>query len=401
MNPVPKRLAVTLTAAGQRVLRSGHPWLFSRAVQRIKGTAEAGDLAIIFDRKRDNCIGVGLLDPESPIRIKVLHQGGPARIDAEWFSERIAAAAARREPLLQTDTNGYRLLHGENDGLPALVADVYAGVLVLKLYSAIWFAHLPVLLPLLQRRSETETAVLRLSRNVRSEAADYGYAEGQVLYGDLQDPQVVFREHGLRFVANVLRGHKTGFFLDHRANRRRVGELSEGKDVLDVFSYAGGFSVHALAGGAYRVMSLDISGPALEDATRNVALNFEEEIRHETFKADAFTGLQELARRGETFDLVIVDPPSFAKQEKEVPRALAAYRKINGLAVPLVKPGGVLLAASCSARVSSGDFFGVVERVVRRSGRRFKLLDQTFHDIDHPVGFPEGAYLKSVYYRLK
>ena len=403
--PAPKvrRLATKLTAQGERVLRSGHPWLFDRTVENVKGGDDAvvGDLAVIFDRKRDRFAGVGLYDPNSPIRIRVLHQGGPARIDQGFFTERLRAARELRRPLLETDTTGYRLVHGENDGLPGLVVDVYGRVGVLKLYSPVWFPWLELLVPLIVQAGELDVLVLRLARNVASEApADR--ANGTVLYGKLENPELTFREHGVEFLANVVSGHKTGFFLDHRENRRRVAELSEGKQVLDVFSYAGGFSVHALHGGAYRVVSLDISEPALATAKRNVGLNFEPgDLRHETIAGDAFRELAELARREERFDVVIVDPPSFAKREREVRGALDAYRRINTLAIPLVKPGGILLAASCSARVSADEFFGVVEKVVRRSGRRFKLLEKTFHDVDHPIGFVEGAYLKSVYYRLK
>ncbi len=393
----PQRLATTLTPQGERILRSGHPWLFDGAVAAVKGEGKAGDLAIIFDRKRDKFIGVGLYDPESPIRIRVLHQGSPVKIDTAWFSERIQAARKLRLPLLKKNTSGYRLLHGENDGLPALVVDVYATVAVVKLYSPIWFPYLEELLPLIQRAAKAETVVLRLARVVRPTGS---YTDGAVLAGTLPDSEVTFREHNVEFLANVVSGHKTGFFLDHRHNRKRIGELSEGQDVLDVFSYAGGFSVHALHGGAYRVVSLDISGPALETAKRNVALNFGEDPRHDTLAGDAFQELEQLAKRGEEFGVVIVDPPSFAKREKEVPGALDAYRRINTLAVPLVKAGGILLAASCSARVSADEFFATVEKVMKRSGRGYTLLEKSYHDIDHPIGFPEGAYLKSVYYRL-
>ena len=397
-----KRLAVRLTNQGERILRSGHPWLFDGAVERVKGTGRAGDLAVVFDRKRDRFLGVGLYDPDSPIRVRVLHQGSPVTVDAAFFATRIAAARARRQPLLEGDTTGYRLLHGENDGLPGLVTDVYADVAVVKLYTAAWFPWLEAVLPAIRAAAGTDTVVLRLARNLVAPAADYGLADGQLLSGTLDEPTVIFREHGVRFRANVVTGHKTGFFLDHRANRRRVGELAAGQDVLDVFSYAGGFSTHALAGGAYRAVSVDTSEPALAAARANVALNGQaDDPRHETIAGDAFRVLADLARRQEQYGLVIVDPPSFAKRERERAGALAAYRKINTLAIPLVAPGGVLLAASCSARVPAEDFFTVVEQVVRKSGRRFKLLDRTFHDLDHPIGFPEGAYLKSVYYRLK
>ncbi|CAH0999081.1 Ribosomal RNA large subunit methyltransferase I [Neolewinella maritima] len=392
-----KRLATKLTPQGERILRSGHPWLFDGSVDSVKGDGQAGDLAIVFDRKRDKFIGVGLYDPDAPIRIRVLHQGESVRIDEAFFAGRIEKARKLRAPLFKKNTTGYRLIHGENDRLPGLIVDIYAGVAVVKLYSPVWFPYLDMLLPHLQRAAKADTVVLRLARVVDARP---GLSDGTVLIGELPNPEITFKEHNVNFLANVVSGHKTGFFLDHRHNRRRVGKLAKAQDVLDVFSYNGGFSVHALQGGAYRVLSLDISGPALATAQRNVALNFGEDPRHEILEGDAFKELEQLAKQGEEFGIVVVDPPSFAKREREIPGALDAYRRINTLAVPLVKPGGLLLACSCSARVSAADFFSTVEKVMKRSGRSYELVEQTFHDIDHPIGFPEGGYLKSVYYRV-
>lgn len=369
----------------------------------MKGEGKAGDLAVIFSHKKNKFIGVGLYDPDSPIRIRVLHQGSPANIDGAFFRGKLAAAKEKRADLLATNTNGYRLLHGENDGFPGLVVDVYAGVAVLKLYSPVWFPWLDTVLPLVVEFAEAKAVVLRFARNVQAGAnagAKWG-DNGAVIHGSLDQEDIVFREHGLEFVANVVKGHKTGFFLDHRANRKRIGELSKGQRVLDVFSYAGGFSVHALGGGAASVTSLDISAPALEMARRNVRLNFGDEAAHDTLAEDAFTAMERMARSQQAFGVVIVDPPSFAKSDKEIPGALVAYRKLHKLALPLVAPGGILLAASCSARVPAEDFFRTVESVLHTSGRGFQLLEKTFHDVDHPIGFPEGAYLKSAYYRVR
>ena len=394
------RLPVTLTAAGERALRAGHPWLFDGAIQKIKGNGKAGDLAIVFSYKKNKCIGVGLYDPGSPIRVRVLHAGGPARVDEDFLREKLAAAREKRTELLATDTTGYRLVHGENDGLPGVVVDVYAGVAVLKLYSPVWLPWLEMLQPLVIEISKAKASVLRLARNVEGEAAGAGLRDGAVLWGDLPAEELTFKEYGLSFYANVVRGHKTGFFLDHRANRKRVGELAAGQEVLDVFSYAGGFSVHALGGGATSVTSLDISGPALAQAKRNIELNFGDTAAYETIEGDAFVELEQLAKADRAFGVVVVDPPSFAKRESEVTGALKAYRKVNRLALPLVAPGGILVAASCSARITSEDFFQVIASVVAKSGRKHQLLEKTFHDVDHPVGFPEGAYLKTVYYRV-
>jgi 23S rRNA (cytosine1962-C5)-methyltransferase len=397
----PQRLALKVKPAAERSIRAGHPWVFDNSIRKAPDDGRAGDLAIIFDRRKNKFLAVGLYDPYSPIRVKILQANTPARIDADWFRERIERAFAQRQPLLATATNSYRLLFGENDGLPGFVADVYGTVLVVKLYTTAWLPYLATVLPGLLRVSETTTLVLRLSRQVQQLTEELGgLYDGQVLHGDLPDPEVEFREHGLRFLANVQRGHKTGFFLDHRHNRRRVGELAKDKRVLDVFSYAGGFTVHALAGGARAVTSLDISEQAQAMARRNVALNVPA-ARHEVLVADAFSGLAQLARAGTTYELVIVDPPAFAKRAEEQHRALASYARLVRLAVPLVAPGGILVMASCSSRVPEADFFAGVDRELAASGRRFRLLERRGHDVDHPIGFLEGAYLKTGYYVIE
>lgn len=391
-----KRLAVRVKPAAERALRREHPWVFEEAITKQSAEGEAGSLAVIFDRKKDKFLAAGLYDPYSPIRIKALQFNTPATINAAWFAKKIEQSYERRLPLLQTDTNSYRLVYGENDGLPSLVADVYDYVLVVKLYALVWLPYLEeVLMPLL-RLSGCRTAVLRLSRNVQQHPAQcYGLKDGQVIHGELPGEVIVFREHGLRFSANVVRGHKTGYFLDHRHNRKRVGELAQGRKVLDVFAYAGGFSVHALAGGAEEVVSLDISEQALGMAKENAALNGVA-ARHRTLAGDAFEQMEVLRQKEDRFGLVIVDPPSFAKKASERDRALQAYRRLAQLSADLVAPQGVLLLASCSSRVSAEDFFDAVTAVLPP---RFKEFDRSFHDVDHPVGFPEGAYLKALYFQ--
>lgn len=394
----PNRIAIKLKQKAEVLVKKGHPWIFEDSiVKQNKKDAEAGDIAILFDQRKDKVFGVGLYDPASPIRIKVLHQG-PATIDQHFFNAAIATAFKKREQLLQTDTNSYRLLFGENDGFPGCIVDVYARVLVLKLYSGIWFPYLKEIIPLLIAQSLATTVVLRLSRNLQKQP-QYGLIDGQVVYGTLKDEVVIFKEHGIRFSANVIKGHKTGYFLDHRENRRRVGQLAAGKLVLDVFSYAGGFTVHALAGGAKEVISLDISAQALEMAKRNVALNSHEGAHHIMVK-DAFEGLQELIGAGRQFDLVVIDPPSFAKSAKEIPSAKNSYLRLAKLGAQLVAPKGVLLLASCSSRVSAQAFFDISERGLQSQGRTYKIIDKTAHDSDHPVSFREGAYLKCGYYKF-
>ena len=392
-----QRLAIKLSKAGERFVRSGHPWIFDKAITKISKEGNAGDIAIIYGTKSNKVIGVGLYDPHSPIRIKLLHHNGGANINQEWIIAKIAEAYDRRLPLLKTDTNSYRLVFGENDGMPSLIVDVYAEVAVVKLYSLIWKNHLEDIVDAVIQYSKAKTVVLRLSRNVQK--LQQQYKDGQVLYGKLEDPVVVFREHGVRFSAHVIKGHKTGYFLDHRENRRRVGELAKGKSVLDIFAYAGGFSVHALAGGAKRVISLDISKQALEMAKHNVSLNGQSS-NHNVMAIDAFEGMQQLKVEGHKFDIVIVDPPSFAKSASDVSGAINSYKRLTKMAIPLVANGGILLSASCSSRVDKDTFYDLLIEELDSCNRFYKIIDRTYHDIDHPISFPEGAYLKSVYIKL-
>lgn len=396
-NYQPKRLAVKLNAKGEQHVIKGHPWVFSNSIVKINDDAQSGDLAIVFSKNKNKLIGLGLYDDNSPIRIKMLTNGS-ANIDKEFFESRILIAYDKRSTLLATNTNSYRLIFGENDGFPGLIADVYANVLVVKLYSEIWLPYLEDILPALQETSKATTVVLRLSRALEN-SKHHDFKDGDVIFGILDNEVVEFVEHGVNFSANVIKGHKTGYFLDHRANRKQVGEWSEDKTVLDVFSYAGGFSVHALANNASEVTSLDISKQALEIAQQNGKLNPYNGI-HKTIAGDAFEEMQKLIERKKTFDVVVIDPPSFAKQASEIALAKKKYAQLAQLGVQLTAKHGLLVLASCSSRVQSQAFFDINKQVLNATNRSYKVLLKTEHDTDHPVAFPEGAYLKCGYYRF-
>lgn len=398
--PSDRRIALHVQPAAERALRSGHPWLYDQAIRKQSHAGASGDLAVIFDRK-GRFLAVGLYDPDSPIRVRVLQQGAAAPINAEWFAARLRAAVARRDPLPAQGTTGYRLVHGENDGLPGLVIDRYAETLVLKLYTAAWLPHLRDVIAGLQSVQPFGTLVLRMSRKLVPLTEPYGLADGQVLIGTAPSGPVIFEENGLRFGADVVQGHKTGFFFDQRENRAHVRALSSGRSVLDVFAYSGGFSVYAAAGGAVSVLSVDTSAPALEAAAANFALNQDRaqvSAAQHTFRVgDAFEQLQRLGAEGQRFDLVIVDPPSFAKSAAEVRGALAVYARLTRLALQVLSAGGVLVMSSCSSRVSPDDFFGEVTRAAAGVGRPLRELRRTGHALDHPIGFPEGEYLKCLF----
>ena len=362
--PAERRLALRVTPDAQRALRKGHPWLFDQAITGLSGEGRPGDLAVIFDDRR-RFLAIGLYDPTSPIRVRVLAHGAPATIDRAWLRDRLAEAVAWRATLPESGTTGYRLVHGENDGLPGLVVDRYDATLVVKLYSLAWVPWLSDLCAALDEVCPAACVVLRLSRELahRPEFL-FGLENGSALVGAPPAAPVPFTENGLCFEADVLRGQKTGFFFDQRDNRARVGKLAAGRRTLNVFAYTGGFSLYAARGGAPEVLSLDASAPALAAAERNFALNRDlpavAAARHTVLAADAFAALADLRGRGERFGLVIVDPPALAKREDEVDGAIQAYARLTGLALGVLAPGGTLVMASCSSRVSAERFFATV-----------------------------------------
>lgn len=394
----PKNVAIRITKRAEKKLRQGHPWLFDGGITEESFAAKSGDVAVVFDQKR-KFLSVGLYDPDSPIRVKMLASGKPTKVNGDWFKQKIAEAADKRSHLTATGTNGYRLIFGEGDYLPGLIVDRYGDTIVIKIYSAAWFPHLADILAGLDQAVPSQRQILRLSRNVQA-GETWGLKDGDVLKGDLPSGPIEFVENGLNFAADVIHGHKTGFFFDHRNNRQRVGKLARNKRVLDVFAYTGGFSLYAAAGGAKSVMSLDISQPALTAAEHNFALNKDRSevahCRHETVAADAFKAMEDLANTRGTFDLVVVDPPSFAKSKGEIDGAVKSYARLTRLALTLLAEQGILVMASCSSRVSNELFYETVINTAAEEGRPLWEQFRSSHAADHPLrdGFPEGAYLK-------
>ncbi|MEQ8439425.1 MAG: class I SAM-dependent rRNA methyltransferase [Ilumatobacter fluminis] len=401
--PSDKRMAVRVTRDALRQIRGGSPWLYDGSIESISHDGAIGDLAVVFDHDR-KFAAIGLYDPTSPIRVKILHQGSPRQIDDDFWRERIAAALDRRSGLADDpETNAYRMVHGENDGLPGLVVDRYAGTLVVKLYTPAWFPHLRRIVDALAATQRHDRVVLRLGRSVAS-GETFGLSDGDVIVGPPVDGPVTFVERGLTMEADVVHGQKTGHFLDQRDNRALVRGMAAGLDVLDVFSSTGGFALSAAAGGATSVHLVDQSAPALETAERNIAHNRQlGEVRRcavHTTVGDAFDVLTTLAKRDERFDLVIVDPPSFASNQAAVDRALAAYARLTRLALAVTERGGTLVQASCSSRVTTDDFVQTVLDAAASAHREVHLTRRTEHAVDHPIGFEFGAYLKAVYLRV-
>lgn len=401
-----RRHPMGVAPPAERSIRDGHPWVYDTSILRGADSGQAGDLGVVFDRK-DRFLAIGLIDPASPIRLRVLHRGTPAKIDEAWFRGRIREAwearSALRDPSRQP-TDGYRLVNGESDGMPGLVADLYAGTLVLKLYTAAWIPHLPPVVAGLASACSFDRLVLRLNRSMRkAPEALHGLADGAVLMGRPLEGPVVFRENGIRFEAEPVEGQKTGFFLDQRDNRARVESLSRGRDVLNVFSYTGGFSVYAARGGARSVTSVDISRPAIEAVERNLSLNRGHPAvaacRHVGVADDAFEVLERMAREGRRFGVVILDPPMFAQSAAQVEPALRAYGRLARLGLSVLERDGILVQASCSNRVPADDFFRAIEEAAVQERRPLREVATTGHALDHPVRFEGGAYLKCLFAR--
>jgi 23S rRNA (cytosine1962-C5)-methyltransferase len=391
------RLRLRVSAAAETILRGGHPWLFADSVREQNRAGTTGELAVVYDRK-DEFLAVGLYDPDSPIRVRVLHAGKPQNVDDVWWRARLDETLAKRDGLFDALTTGYRCNNGESDGWPGLVLDRYDTTLVLKLYTAAWLPRLEEITRLINKRLSPERIVLRLSRNIQPAATVLGKSDGQILHETKPDGPVIFLETGLRFEADVLRGQKTGFFLDQRENRRWVESLAKGRAMLNAFSFSGGFSLYAARGGARSVTDLDISAHALAGARRNFALNDSipamARCPHEFAQADAFEWLATVEKK---FDLVVLDPPSLAKRETERAGAIHAYTRLATLGIGVLNRGGILVAASCSAHVSAPEFFSAVRESAHQSGRKFSELRTTAHAPDHPAKFKEAEYLKCIY----
>lgn len=408
--PSARRLAIRVTPDALRRIRSPHPWVYDRSIDTVNHDDGApGDIGVVFDKDR-KFAAIGLWDPNSPIRLRMIHVGKPVTIDGAWFGQRIAESVERRQAIFDQHAQsgaahrpGYRAVNGENDGLPALVVDCYADVAVIKLYSEIWYPHLRSIVDSVIATTNSSTVVLRLARNLQDRSS-YGLADGDVLVGETPEGPILFSEGGLTFEADVLTGQKTGHFLDQRSNRMHVGELSEGKRVLDVFASTGGFTVHAAAGGATSVHAIDASQPTLDVVQRNLDHNADvpavAACYVTTQAEDAFDAMGALSRSGHKYDIVIVDPPSFAQKAATVGRARAAYAKLTKLAIGLVEEGGILVQASCSSRVTRGEFFETVTEAAYEHGATFTELRRTGHDVDHPVSFDEGEYLKAGFWQV-
>ncbi|HEY4158778.1 MAG TPA: class I SAM-dependent rRNA methyltransferase [Polyangiaceae bacterium] len=375
----------------KRALAAGHPWVYRDHVPR-SFRAPAGSWVRI---RSGNFSAYALWDETSPIALRVFSEH--AVPDAAWVAERVRRAKLLRDATLPADTSAFRLMFGEADGLPGATVDVYGQFAVILTYAD----ALDAIVPWLSAALVSELAphgVLRRSRD-----ADGAAPRLELLAGRMPPRELTVSEHGHRMIADLYAGQKSGLFLDHRENRRYLAGLAAGKRVLNLFSYTGAFSLYSARAGASFVTSVDSAEPATLAAQRNFELNGLDPTQHEFITEDVFAFLERARRKNEKFELVICDPPSFARSHDQLKQALRAYVSLNSAALRVCEVGGIYAAASCTAQVSPEAFRGVLAEAACNAKRRFQIFHDAGHASDHPVlaGHPEGRYLKFMVGRVE
>ena len=384
---------VYLKAGKEESLKRFHPWVFSGAIARVESEPEEGEIVDVYTSKKE-FIACGHFQIGSiAVRVLTFRQ---EEINREFWRRRLTVALDMRRSLGLVDNpenNTYRLVHGEGDNLPGLIIDVYGGTAVMQAHSAGMHVYrMEIADALSEVIGDIVKHIYYKSETTLPYKADLGPENGFIKGGS---PENVALENGLKFHVDWLKGQKTGFFVDQRENRHLLERYSKGRNVLNMFCYTGGFSFYAMRGGANLVHSVDSSAKAIDLTNQNVELNFPGDDRHQAFAEDAFKYLD---RMGDQYDLIILDPPAFAKHRDALRNALRGYSKLNAKAFEKIKPGGILFTFSCSQVVDKKDFRNAVFTAAAQSGRSVRILHQLTQPGDHPVNIyhPEGEYLKGL-----
>ncbi len=391
--------SLILKPGREKSLQRRHPWVFSGAVAKIKGDPQAGDTVEIRSAE-GGFLGRGAYSPSSNIVARIWTWRESEAVDAAFFRRRLEAALAARQAVVsREESDALRLVYAESDGLPGFIVDRYGDTLVMQVGTAGAEAWRDTVADLLLELTGAKGIYERSDADARE--LEGLPPRSAPLRGE-PATETVIREHGLSLKVDIAHGHKTGFYLDQRANRVRVGLLAKEREVLNCFSYSGGFTLHALAGGAKSVLSLDASGDALALGAENVRLNSLPEDRVQWLEGDAFKALRKFRDEGRKFDLVILDPPKFAPTAAHAEKAARGYKDINLLGFKLLRPGGLLATFSCSGGIDAALFQKIVAGAALDAGVDATIVDYLHQGPDHPVSlaFPESAYLKGLICRV-
>ncbi len=386
---------VILKQGREKSVKRRHPWIFRGAIQKVVGSPGSGESVEILTAG-GQFLGRGAWSPQSQMSVR-MWSFSDEEVGPNFFRRKIEEAIAlRKSPVIGADTTGMRLIHSESDGLPGFTVDLYGDYLVCQVSTAGADFWKDTLVAILKEVVPCKGIFERSDLSVRKKEG-LGESMG-LLWGD-EPPEVVeIREEGRKYQVNLRTGHKTGFYLDQRDNRSLVGSISRDREVLDCFSYTGGFAVAALSGGARQVTVLDSSGPALAQARLNIRLNSISEDRYSLMEADVFQALRKFRTDNNLFDLIILDPPKFVESRNQVDKGARAYKDINMIAIQLLRPGGFLFTFSCSGHVEDLLFQKIVADAALDASRELKILRWLSQAPDHPViaSFPEGKYLKGL-----
>jgi 23S rRNA (cytosine1962-C5)-methyltransferase len=395
-------IKVLLKQGREETPARGHPWVFSGAIERVEGKIEAGGIADLFTHAKE-FLGRGYYNPCSQIAVRLLTRQ-PVAIDKAFFRGRIESALAIRSPILSSETAAgsratscCRLIHAEGDLLPGLICDKYGDYLVLQLNTAGMERFRDWIISLLK---DLLAPFMMYDRSDAATRTQEGLPDSTGLIGDGQFPDLVeIRENGVRFLVDVKQGQKTGFYLDQRDNRSLIRGLAQGKRVLNCFSYTGGFSIYAALGGAVSVTSVEASADALALCKENMILNDIPLKNQRLVKEDVFQFLRD--EQGE-YDLIILDPPAFAKRKGQVKGAIRGYKDINLFAMKRLKKGGMILSCSCSQHIDANLFQKILSYAAVDASRQLQVLGSWGAPSDHPTALhhPEGAYLKAFLLRV-
>jgi 23S rRNA (cytosine1962-C5)-methyltransferase len=387
-----ERVKIILKSGKEQSIRRYHPWIFSGAIKMMSGSPCEGDLVDVYDNKNE-FLAVGHYQPSSiAVRILSFTQEEP---DVAFFREKIRRAIEYRQKLGilgNPQLNVFRLIHGEGDGLPGLIIDVYNNVAVMQMHSVGFYLIRNEIAQLVAEMLKDRIVAVYDKSEATLPHKSEVKAVNEFLYGSSEP--VIVTEYGYKFKIDWTTGQKTGFFIDQRENRKLLESFSEGKDVLNMFGYTGAFSVYAMKNAA-SVHTVDSSASAIELANENIAMNFSDASRHQAFKTDAFDYLHNIKDK---YDLIILDPPAFAKHNDALANALQGYKRLNIQAIEQIKPGGVIFTFSCSQVVTRENFRKSVFAAAANTGRNVRIIHQLTQPADHPVSIyhPESEYLKGL-----
>lgn len=391
---------IKLKKGKEKAVLQRHPWVFSGALEKIKGAPENGDVVKVISANND-FLAYGYFNDQSRVAVRLLEWDENNAINEDWYAQKINTAITSRSHLLSNkETNTYRLIFSEADFLPGLIVDKYADFLSVQILSTGIESAKPIIIDILCKALKPKGIFDRSDATARTHEGIT--AENGLLWGEVPAEFIAVKENGINYHINIAEGQKSGFYCDQRDNRRILAEYASGKSVLDCFSYSGGFSLNAFKNGAKEVTSVDSSALAIETLKQNIELNKFNSKNHTAIQSDVNKQLRAFKEEGKKFDLVVLDPPKYAPSRSALDRAARAYKDLNRLGLLLLESGGLLATFSCSGAVDIETFKQIIAWAALDAGKEVQVIKQFSQPEDHPVrlSFPEGEYLKGLLVRV-